>query len=208
MMRAMNRESLKKENDTATHEMMGLEFGVTMVPRGKRTHFCYPRETLYNLLCGRASFIWENQQQLLTRTDCFHESAVCLHVPRNTAVIVECLSDYAEIAVASTENSQIFAPHLLCSQNCVDEEDGHMCLTRALLNRSICPETNFAIGEVVHMPGNGSSYLPRQHLQPEMYYYKFLQEETLHANAAKQGYTEYYLWCIRLREEADNMDNA
>ena len=47
---------------------------------------------------------------------------------------------------------------------------------RTFFDRSNCPETNFFIGEVVHFPGKWSSYPPHQHVEPELYYYKFLPE--------------------------------
>ena len=88
------------------------------------------------------------------------------------------------------------------------------------------PETNFFIGEVVHFPGKWSSYPPHQHVEPELYYYKFLPENgyglaeygddafkvknndltgmpesVTHSQAAAPGYAEYYLWCIRLQDD-------
>lgn len=101
-------------------------------------------------------------------------------------------------------------------------------MVRTFFDRSNCPETNFFIGEVVHFPGKWSSYPPHQHVEPELYYYKFLPENgyglaeygedaykvknndltgmpcnVTHSQAAAPGYAEYYLWCIRLQDDKD-----
>ncbi|MFR5445559.1 MAG: 5-deoxy-glucuronate isomerase, partial [Butyricicoccus sp.] len=69
-------------------------------------------------------------------------------------------------------------------------------------------------------------YPPHQHVEPELYYYKFLPENgyglaeygddafkvknndltgmpenVTHSQAAAPGYAEYYLWCIRLQDD-------
>ena len=99
-------------------------------------------------------------------------------------------------------------------------------LVRTFFDRSNCPGTNFFIGEVVLFPGKWSSYPPHQHVEPELYYYKFLPENgyglaeygddafkvknndltgmpenVTHSQAAAPGYAEYYLWCIRLQDD-------
>ena len=72
------------------------------------------------------------------------------------------------------------------------------------------------------------SYPPHQHVEPEIYYYKFLPENgyglaeygddafkvknndltgmpenVTHSQCAAPGYSEYYLWCIRLQDDVD-----
>lgn len=215
-------------------EMMGMEFGVVKMGAGDILHFDYAQEVVYDLLNGKISFEWENHSEVAERKDCFHEGAVLLHVPQNTAVAITALSD-AEIAVARTENKKSFASRLLHPEDCLsaNEERGaglmndmSTRLVRTFFDRSNCPETNFFIGEVVHFPGKWSSYPPHQHVEPELYYYKFLPENgyglaefgdnaykvknndltgmpenVTHSQAAAPGYAEYYLWCIRLQDD-------
>ncbi len=215
-------------------EMMGMEFGVVKLSTGDVMHFSYAQEVVYDLLYGKVSFEWGSSSETVERKDCFHEGAILLHVPQDTAVVVTALSD-AEIAVARTENKRSFAARLLRPEDCLsaNEERGaglmndmSTRLVRTFFDRSNCPETNFFIGEVVHFPGKWSSYPPHQHVEPELYYYKFLPENgyglaefgddaykvknndltgmpanVTHSQAAAPGYAEYYLWCIRLQDD-------
>ncbi len=216
-------------------EMMGMEFGVVAMTAGDVMNFTYVQEVVYTLLSGHVTFTWNGQEASADRADCFHEGATLLHVPQNTTVMIECLSDTAEIAVSKTENSKDFVPCLLRPDDCLCSNElrgaGLMneCstrLVRTFFDRSSCPETNFFIGEVVHHPGKWSSYPPHTHIEPELYYYKFLPENgfglaeygdeaykvrnndltgmpahVTHSQVAAPGYAEYYLWCIRLQED-------
>lgn len=218
-------------------EMMGLEYGVVAMENGDVMNFDYAQEVVYDLLFGEVTLTWNGNMETVYRKDCFHEGAILLHVPENTKVSITCQSEKAEIAVCRTENKKKFEARLLRPQDCLsaNEERGagqmNECSTRMVrtfFDRSNCPETNFFIGEVVHFPGKWSSYPPHQHVEPEMYYYKFLPENgyglaeygddaykvrnndltgmpcnVTHSQAAAPGYAEYYLWCIRLQDDKD-----
>ena len=165
-------------------EMMGMEFGVVKMAAGDVMHFDYAQEVVYDLMSGSVTFEWNGKSETVTRRDVFHEGAILLHVPQNTKVTISAESD-VEIAVSRTENKRDFAARLLRPEDCLcaNEERGagqmNECstrLVRTFFDRSNCPETNFFIGEVVHFPGKWSSYPPHQHVEPELYYYKFLPE--------------------------------
>lgn len=215
-------------------EMMGMEFGVLKLERGDVLECAYAQEAVYDLLCGRVTLSWEGRRETVERRDCFHEGAVLLHVPQNTGVTITCEAD-AEIALVRTRNERVFPACLMRPEDCLcaNEQRGagqmNECstrLVRTFFDRSNCPETNFFIGEVVHFPGKWSSYPPHQHVEPELYFYKFLPENgyglaeygddafkvrqndllgmpenVTHSQAAAPGYAEYYLWCIRLRDD-------
>lgn len=217
-------------------EMMKMEFGVVKMEAGDVLHFDYAQEVVYDLLSGKVTFAWENKKETVERRGCFHEGAILLHVPQNTKVVVTSATD-AELAVARTENEKVFAAKLMYPEDCLcaNEERGagqmndmSTRMVRTFFDRSNCPETNFFIGEVVHFPGKWSSYPPHQHVEPELYYYKFLPENgyglaefgddaykvrnndllgmpenITHSQCAAPGYAEYYLWCIRLRDDAN-----
>ena len=221
----------------ANPEMMGLEFGVLSLSVGDKMNFSYPQEVVYDLLSGSITFSFENVIKTVSRVDCFHEGAIILHVPQNTSVSIECLSEKSEVALVRTSNPRSFFPCLLFPEDCLfaNEKRGlglmNECAvrtTRTFFDRTNCPETNFFIGEVVHEPGKWSSFPPHQHVEPEIYYYKFLpengyglaefgddafkvknndmlgmSENITHAQAAAPGYAEFYLWCIRLQDDAD-----
>lgn len=216
-------------------EMMGMEFGVQKMEKGEVLTFSFPQEVVYDLLSGEVTFSWEENRETVHRTDCFHEGAVLLHVPQNTTVTVTALAD-TEIAIVRTENRRTFPARLMKPEDCLcpNELRGAGVMNdmstrrvRTFFDRSNCPETNFFIGEVVHDPGKWSSYPPHQHVEPELYYYKFLPENgyglaeygddafkvrnndlmgmpenVTHSQCAAPGYAEFYLWCIRLRDDA------
>ncbi|MCI8880757.1 MAG: 5-deoxy-glucuronate isomerase [Clostridiaceae bacterium] len=216
-------------------EMMGMEFGVYVLRPGDKAAFDFPQEVVYDLLFGEVCLRWAGGERMVRRADCFHEDAIVLHVPQGTHVEVECLSEPAEIAIARTANPRAFAPRLLFPDDCLfrREERGIGVMdgmarrdTRTFFDRSVCPETNFYIGEVVHQPGKWSSFPPHTHVEPELYYYKFLPENgfalaeygddaykvkhndllgmsanVTHAQACTPGYAEFYLWCIRLQDD-------
>ncbi|MGE4549046.1 MAG: 5-deoxy-glucuronate isomerase [Intestinibacillus sp.] len=218
-------------------EMMGMDFGVYKMDAGDKANFNYAQEVVYDLLCGKVTFSWEGKNETVEREDCFHVGPIVLHVPENTAVSIECLSDEAEIAITKTENSKKFESRLLQENDllCANEKRGfgimNDCstrLVRTFFDRSNCPETNFFIGEVVHDPGKWSSYPPHHHVEPELYYYKFLPDDgngygygeindevhklhnndltgmpkgATHSQVAAPGYSMFYLWAIRLRDD-------
>lgn len=215
-------------------EMQGMEFGVVRMEAGDALTFDYAQEVVYDLLNGKVVFEWEGKKEEVERKDCFREGAILLHVPENIKVTIKALGD-AEVAVSRTENKKQFPARLLHAEDCMDPNElrgaGQMneCSTRIVrtfFDRSVCPETNFFIGEVVQYPGKWSSYPPHQHVEPELYFYKFLPENgyglaeygddafkvrnndlmgmpanVTHSQAAAPGYAEYYLWCIRLRDD-------
>ena len=216
-------------------EMMGLDFGILSLGKGDRMSFSYPQEVVYDLLSGSVTFSFEGHSESVARRDCFHEGAILLHVPQNTPVSIESSSEKTEVAVARTANPKKFAARLMRPEDCLcaNEKRGYDQLNgcaarvaRTFFDRSNCPETNFFIGETIHEPGRWSSYPPHQHIEPEMYYYKFLPENgyglaefgddafkvknndllgmpenVTHSQAAAPGYAEFFLWCIRLRDD-------
>jgi 5-deoxy-glucuronate isomerase len=224
---------------TANPEMMGMEFGVVAMTAGDKMNFAYLQEVVYDLLGGQVTLVWEGHCETVERADCFHEGAILLHVPQNVAVAIECLSDNAEIAVCRTENNRSFESRLMRPDDCLcpNEERGagqmNECSTRMVrtfFDRSNCPQTNFYVGEVVHFPGKWSSYPPHTHVEPELYFYKFLPENgyglaefgdeaykirnndltgmpenVTHSQVVAPGYAEYYLWCIRLQDDKNIM---
>ncbi|MBV4415621.1 5-deoxy-glucuronate isomerase [Clostridium tyrobutyricum] len=214
--------------------MMGMEFGVISMEDGDEDSFNYNQEAIYVLMTGKITFSWNNNSETVERNSCFHEAPILLHVPQNTAVSIKCLSRTAEVAVSRTENTKKFQAKLLKPEDCLcaNEERGagtlNECstrLVRTFFDRSNCPETNFFVGEVVSYPGKWSSFPPHTHVEPEIYFYKFLPENgyglaemgddaykvknneltgmpcnTTHAQSTAPGYAEYYLWVIRLRD--------
>lgn len=218
-------------------EMMGMEFGVLLMDSGDKLSFNYKKEVIYVIMTGKVTFYWNNNRKTVERKSCFHEAPVLLHVPQNTPVTIECVSDTAEISVSTTDNTRDFEAKLMEADDCLcaNEERGkgtlNDCssrLVRTFFDRSNCPQTNFFVGEVVSYPGKWSSFPPHTHVEPEIYFYKFLPENgygfaeigddvykvknneltgmpcrKTHSQATAPGYAEYYIWVIRLRDDAD-----
>ncbi len=80
-------------------EMVGMEFGVVSMGKHDVFNFCYPEETVFDLLFGEVIFEWEGRKETVNRKCCFHDGAVLLHVPSNVHVAVSCLSEKTEVAV-------------------------------------------------------------------------------------------------------------
>jgi 5-deoxy-glucuronate isomerase len=95
-------------------------------------------------------------------------------------------------------------------------------IVRTIFDKSISPDSNLVIGEVINTPGKWSSYPPHHHKQPEIYYYKLYPEngygfaqlgedvvkvknndtvkivrDESHPQVAAPGYAMYYVWVIR-----------
>ncbi|MBP2031515.1 5-deoxy-glucuronate isomerase [Clostridium algifaecis] len=218
-------------------EMMGMEFGVLLMGKNDKLSFNYSKEVIYVLMTGKVTFSLNSNSKTVERKSCFHEPPILLHVPQNTHVEIEGVSDVSEIAISMTDNSKDFKPRLLEAKDCLcaNEERGKGVLNdcssrivRTFFDRSNCPQTNFFVGEVVSYPGKWSSFPPHTHVEPEIYFYKFLPENgygyaeigddvykvknndltgmpsnKTHSQATAPGYAEYYIWVIRLRDDKD-----
>lgn len=215
---------------------MNMDFGVQIMKQGDTQQFTSEKESIYVLITGEVTFVWPRGREKAKRDSAFHEDPSLLHVPGGTQVTLICESAEAEITIHRTTNSRTFAPRFMRSENllCASEQRGaglmneaSTRIVRTFLDRSNCPETNFFIGEVVSYPGKWSSYPPHHHVEPEVYYYKFLPEDgygyaeigedvykvrtsdftcmadgVTHSQCTAPGYAEYYLWFIRLRDDA------
>lgn len=221
---------------------MNMDFGVLSLSKGDCAECDADKERIYVLGGGTVTFRFGGQSQACTRNSRFHEDPIVLHVPARTPVHITCMSSEAELTVHRTTNSRTFEPKLLKSEDllCASEQRGagtmneaSTRIVRTFFDRSNCPETNFFIGEVVSFPGKWSSYPPHSHVEPEIYFYKFLPENgygfaemgddaykvrqndmtlmangVTHSQATAPGYAEYYLWVIRLQDNEDMVTNV
>ena len=213
---------------------MNMDFGELLMEKGDTVSYNEPKECIYVLVTGKVTFRWADKEETVERKSCFHEDPILLHVPQNTAVELMCQSDKAEVSIQRTTNPKHFEPKLMKGEDllCGSElrgaglmNEASTRIVRTFLDRSNCPETNFFIGEVVSSPGKWSSFPPHTHVEPEIYFYKFLPENgygyaevgdtvykvhhndatcmahgVTHSQATAPGYAEYYIWAIRLRD--------
>ena len=163
---------------------MNMDFGELLMEKGDTVSYNEPKECIYVLVTGKVTFRWADKEETVERKSCFHEDPILLHVPQNTAVELMCQSDKAEVSIQRTTNPKHFEPKLMKGEDllCGSElrgaglmNEASTRIVRTFLDRSNCPETNFFIGEVVSYPGKWSSF-PHTHVEPGIYFYKFLPE--------------------------------
>lgn len=219
-----------------------MDFGVLSMDKGDTHTFVEAKECIYTLIKGEVTFKYEGKAETAVRNSCFHENPTVLHVPEKVEVVIEAKSDEVEVLVQATKNSKRFDSKLYREEDllCPTEMRGagsmneaSTRIVRTFFDRSTRPETNFYIGEVVSYPGKWSSYPPHFHVEPEIYFYKFLPENgygfaemgdevnkvkhndltgmpanITHSQSTAPGYAEYYLWVIRLQDDTDMVTNV
>jgi 5-deoxy-glucuronate isomerase len=159
-----------------------MDFGILHLPAGESFCEAQSLERAYLLINGEITIAWENNEQTISRKNCFDFSPWVLHVPNNVAVNIYAVTD-AEVAVQRTENERVFASKLYTPEECASEKRGagtmnetSTRIVRTVFDQSNAPYANLVLGEVIDMPGKWSSYPPHYHPQPEIYYYRFLPE--------------------------------
>ncbi len=160
---------------------MLMDFDVLRLRRGERYHDSRPLEKAYLLVYGEAVFSWDGREHTQRRDNCFDVSPTALHVCRQTAVTLTCLSEDCEICVLRTDNDRAFESRLYLPGDTPDERRGagtmretSTRIVRTIFDGSSAPYANLVLGEVIGFPGKWSSYPPHHHPQPEIYYYKTL----------------------------------
>ena len=204
------------------------------IKSGKSREFeLQDEETAILLIQGEVTFSWENQRKTAERSDFFTEGAYCLHICKGVAVSVEASKD-SEVLVQSTTNEKDFKSVFYTPENCKEETFGKdefsgkaQRTVRTFFDYSSAPYSNMVCGEIIVPQGGWSSYLPHQHPQPEVYYYRFEKPQGFgacfigddvnmikdgsfcaipggktHPQVNAPGYPMYYVWMIR------HFDNA
>lgn len=219
-----------------------MDFGMLTLAKGDLFVFTEAKECIFTLLSGEVNFKYDGKSEDALRNSCFHENPIVLHVPQNTKVEITALSEKAEVIVQATKNEKSFESKLYRTEDllCPTEMRGEGSMNeastrivRTFFDRSTCPETNFFIGEVVSFPGKWSSYPPHAHVEPEIYFYRFLPDNgygfaemgddaykvrnndltgmpgnVTHSQSTAPGYAEYYLWVIRLQDDENMVTNV
>lgn len=140
-------------------------------------------ETAVLLLSGKISFIYEDKEEFASRKGVFKEPPVCLHVCKDVAVAIKAHED-SEILQQSTYNDREFPSRLFrekdISQFVSCEGRWENTAVRDvvdIINIRNSPYSNMVLGEVYARQGRWWSYIPHNHPQPEVYYYKFDRPE-------------------------------
>ena len=186
------------------------------------------KEVAVLLMEGKIKYLWENKEVEASRKNVFEEEGFCLHVCKNVEVKVEALEE-AEILIQKAENDKEFLAKLyrpedvIIQESSLDKWDGTAARKiKTFFDYSNAPYSNMVNGEIVSYPGRWSSYIPHEHPQPEVYYYKFdkpqgfgacfigdeaykvkdggyaiIEGGYTHPQATAPGYRMYYCWMIR-----------
>ena len=185
-------------------------------------------ESAYLILSGNVIVFYKDKSVTMARKSVFEELPTCLHLPKDVSTIIKANED-SEILVQSTENDKEFAPRLFTKDDvykfvsCEGRwEDTATRDVVDIITIKNSPYSNMVMGEVYARQGRWWSYIPHDHPQPEVYYYKFARPEGFgacfigekahtikdgsaglfeggktHAQVTAPGYPMYCCWMIR-----------
>ncbi|MDR0886802.1 MAG: 5-deoxy-glucuronate isomerase [Clostridiales Family XIII bacterium] len=215
------------------HPQMNMDYGVLKLEAGGTFSETSKGETNYALISGEVEFTFDGQTKTAVRDNPFHHNPILLRVATGADVQIKAVKD-SEVAIVSTDNAHTFASEFIGEEDLLQASelrgeglmrDASTRVVRTYYDRSNKPETNFFLGEVVSYPGKWSSFPPHRHVEPEIYYYRFLPEDGYglgefgndaykiqngdtqimvgdsHSQCTTPGYAEWYLWIIRLRDD-------
>ena len=205
-----------------------MDFGILRQKSGDVFCEAPHLERAYLLVSGKAEVKFAGVCEVIERPNCFDYDPWVIAVPNDVEVTITAL-DECEWTVNRTDNDKTFAPKLWAPDECRSENRGHGTMreastriVRTMYDYTNAPDCNLVVGEVIGFPGKWSSYPPHNHLQPEIYFYKFNPEngygfaeldetvykthnnstvlitgEQTHPQTTAPGYAMWYLWVIR-----------
>ena len=161
-----------------SHAMMNITS--YWMKAGDTRSFCFPDEEMAVLLVsGSVEIAWEGKKETASRKSWHEEDLSCLHVCKDTAVLVKALSD-SEVLVQTTENDRAFDSKFYRIEDCMVNMSGvglcgetNIRMVVTVFDYHTAPYSNMVLGEVMSNQVNWSAYIPHHHPQPEVYYYHF-----------------------------------
>lgn len=221
-------EQILSTYDNEYRDMM-MDVRVYRMKAGEKRSFSFDGEEIaVLLLSGKLTYAWEGNKETVSRKDVFTEGPWALHTSTGVAIEVTAEAD-SEILVQRTKNTKTFASKLYKPEDAPwkyssQGKFGNVANRRVntIVDHDINPDSNFVLGEVLNDKGNWSGYLPHQHPQPELYYFKFDRPEgfgasfvgddvfksvdgsfsaipggKLHPQSVAPGFQMYTCWMIR-----------
>lgn len=199
-----------------------------MQPGETRSFALADKEMAILLIQGSLAFSYAGEQKQARRENFFTQGAWCLHVPAATPVEITAHEE-SEVLVQQTVNPRAFAPVFYTPSDGREEtfgkglyDDKAVRTVRTLFDYDSAPYSNLVLGEILNAHGSWSSYIPHEHPQPEVYYYRFEKPQgfgacfigdnvykikdgsfaaipggNTHPQVAAPGYPMYYVWMIR-----------
>ena len=164
------------------HSDMKLDVGIIRMKEGFIYENKESKERAILLINGHVTLEWDGQKETIKRDSCFDENPICLHLPKDTKVIITGLNE-SELCYEAVYNENDFKAKLFKQEDTVSDVFGEGTLdntskrtVRTIIDDDIAPYSNLVMGEVINHPGRWSSYPPHYHVQPEVYHYRFLPE--------------------------------
>lgn len=211
------------------HSNMLMDTGIYKMEKGQvEVALDNKKESAFLLLDGKVEIEWQGNKEVMERHSIFDEDPWCLHVSRNVEVKITALTD-AEVLIQKTTNDKEFESKFYAPEDCQSDifgegvwNDTARRVVRTVFDYSNAPYSNMVMGEVITYPGKWSSYIPHEHPQPEIYYYRFNKPQgfgcsiigddvfkitdnsvaaipggLVHPQTSAPGYAMYYCWMIR-----------
>lgn len=222
--RGYNPITRRKDEDN-----LKMDLGVAVLQAGEKyEEVLKGEEVCYLLLKGKMEIEVDDLIYLGERDNLFDEKPVCWSISSGCHYKARIYKP-TELIEIRTKNPKRFKP-LFFPQNKIKIErrgkglmqDTAFRLIKTVFDHTSHPKSNLVVGEVITLPGRWSSYPPHHHLQPEIYFYKFLPKEGYgfcqlgekvlkvesndavkilnqvdHPQVAAPGYAMWYLWAIR-----------
>lgn len=207
----------------------GIHFAILKLKAGESISLQSELESAYLLINGECEICYDDVKRIVTRQSCFDDDPYALHMAKNKQANLHAVTD-CEFAVSQVENPQDFPTQLFDANTMIEREKrGHGLLdntayriVRTIFDTRNRPHAKLVLGEVINAPGRWSSYPPHHHPQPEIYHYRFTEEQGYghaecghdlfkvrqfdtykilnqndHSQASAPGYGMYYIWVIR-----------
>ena len=214
--------------DTISQDML-MDIGVQKISKGEAIVFFEDdKEIVLSLMEGKLIFKCGDINIEASRRSVFDEDPQVLHFPRKVKAVVEAIDD-CEILVQKTTNANSFTPKFYGGLDCRHASWGEGIWdetakrnVRFIIEYKTAPYSNLVMGEVVNFPGRWSTFPPHTHDQPEVYFYRFNNENgfgagfvgdkvfrtqhnsatcipcgNIHPQVSIPGYPMYYCWMMR-----------
>ncbi len=208
---------------------MWMDIAIYQMKAGDvRSFSCPADEMAVLLLTGEIRFSWEEKEEWGKRSSLMEEGPYCLHVSKGVSVSILAEAD-SQVLVQSTKNDRMFDSVFYRPEDCTNDifgeglwENKMKRTVRTIFDYANAPYSNMVNGEVITHQGGWSSYTPHDHLQPEVYYYRFERPEGFgacfvgeeafkikdgscaaipggrtHPQVTAPGFPMYYCWMIR-----------
>lgn len=218
----------KKVLSTQDSDML-MDIAIYEMQKGEEREFFLPQDELAILLVyGDITLKYEDEERRVVRGSFLHEAPTCLHLSKGKKVTITA-NAFSEVLSQATNNDRDFATKFYNTDDCDQfvSCDGRWENTAVrdvltIFDYNNAPYSNMVIGEVHARQGRWWGYIPHDHAQPEVYYYKFERPEGFgacfigddvykitegsvalieggktHPQVTAPGYPMYNVWMIR-----------